>query len=70
VLCMMSISIGFFNLLPFPLLDGGQITAYTIEAVLGPISTTASSITTYGIILLALIFLLYVSYKDITALRH
>src|SRR3989344_3111860 len=34
----LSFSIGMFNLLPVPFLDGGQLAVYTIEAITGPVS--------------------------------
>ncbi len=33
LMALISVGIGFFNLLPLPMLDGGQITVHTIEAI-------------------------------------
>jgi regulator of sigma E protease len=35
VTCMISISLGFMNLLPIPMLDGGHLLFYAYEAVAG-----------------------------------
>ena len=32
---MLSINLGFINLLPIPVLDGGHLAFYTLEAILG-----------------------------------
>ncbi len=70
ILAALSISIGFFNLLPIPFFDGGQLAWYTIEAITGPLPDTAYNFVTYLFIGLFLLFLLYISLKDIRSLRR
>lgn len=68
ILAGLSMSVGFFNLLPVPFLDGGQIAAYTIEALTGPLSETAQTISTAIFFILFILFLLYISLGDIRSL--
>ena len=35
VACILSLSLGLFNLIPFPALDGGRILFLIIEAIIG-----------------------------------
>lgn len=69
ILGALSFSIGFFNLLPIPFFDGGQLAWYTIETLIGPIPQTAHTIVTYIFIGLFILFLLYISFKDIRMFR-
>ncbi len=52
-----SVSVGFMNLLPIPLLDGGHLVFYACEAVLGrPLSERMQEIgLRIGIVLVALL---------------
>ncbi|MFH1011287.1 MAG: RIP metalloprotease RseP [bacterium] len=70
-LAFVSISIGFLNILPFPVLDGGHIVYVLIEAILRrPISTKVKlAIQQIGFVLL-LLLVLVVSYHDIMRLFH
>lgn len=70
VLGALSFSIGFFNLLPIPFFDGGQLAWYTLEAIVGPLPESAFNITTYIFIGLFILFLLYISFKDIRMFRR
>lgn len=65
-IAFLSISLGIFNLLPIPILDGGHIFFFLIEAVRRkPISIRNREIVQQiGLVLLITIFL-YVSYNDI-----
>lgn len=69
VLAALSISIGFFNLLPIPFFDGGQLAWYTLEEITGPLPDAAFNTLSYIFIGFFLLFLLYVSLKDIRSLR-
>lgn len=64
----LSFSIGIFNLLPIPFLDGGQLAAYTLEALTGPISDNAYSISTLIFIAVFILFMLYITLGDIRKL--
>jgi regulator of sigma E protease len=70
VLAALSISIGFFNLLPIPFFDGGQLAWYTIEEITGPLPDTVFNAITYIFLGLLLAFLFYITFKDIVSLRR
>jgi regulator of sigma E protease len=71
LLAMLSTAIAFFNLLPLPILDGGQAVFIGIEAVRGkPINEEVMAyLQLAGLTLLALLFV-YVCYVDISRLIH
>lgn len=64
-----SVSIGFLNLLPIPVLDGGHLMYYAYEAAAGkPLSVRAQAIGfRIGIVLLAS-FMIFVTWNDISNL--
>lgn len=68
-LAFVSVSIGFLNILPFPVLDGGHIVYVLVEAIIRrPISTKVKlAIQQVGLVLLILLILV-VSYHDILRL--
>ena len=63
---MVSVSIGLLNLFPVPLLDGGHLLFYAIEAVRGrPLSERAQE---YGFrigLALVLMLMVFATYNDI-----
>lgn len=63
---LISTSLGFFNLLPIPTLDGGHLLFYTIEAIRGrPVNEKVQEwLFTIGFGALILL-LLFVTYKDV-----
>ncbi len=65
----LSLSIGIFNLLPIPVLDGGHIALLTLEAVRGRKLTAEQTqrVLTTGLAIIAVLFL-YVMFNDITRL--
>jgi regulator of sigma E protease len=69
VLALLSISLGVLNLLPIPILDGGHILFYSIEAVTGkPVSEHAQVVgTQIGLFLVASLMILAL-YNDISRL--
>ena len=69
VMALMSISLGVLNLLPVPLLDGGQIVLVSIEAIKGsPVSDRIQQgAVQLGLLLVGLMFVL-VTFNDLTRL--
>jgi regulator of sigma E protease len=69
VLALLSISLGVLNLLPIPILDGGHILFYSVEAVTGkPVSEHAQAVgTQIGLFLVAGLMILAL-YNDISRL--
>ena len=65
-LVFLNINIGFLNLLPIPMLDGGQLFFYMIEAALGrPLKEQNMIISQrLGVVILFLLFMLAV-YNDV-----
>jgi regulator of sigma E protease len=64
---MLSVSIGLLNLFPIPLLDGGHLLFYAVEALRGrPISERAQE---YGFrfgLAVVLMLMVFATYNDIT----
>lgn len=57
-----SVQVGLFNLLPIPMLDGGQAFDYTLQALLGHALTPEQiSILHYAIIMLLVLLILFIS---------
>ena len=69
LIALLSINVGFINLLPFPAFDGGRIVFLIIEKIKGsPIKPeTENKIHTIGFILL-LALMLYITFNDILKL--
>jgi regulator of sigma E protease len=66
LIAILSINIGFINLLPFPAFDGGRILFLLIEKIKGsPIdSKTENIIHTIGFVLI-MILMIYITFNDI-----
>jgi regulator of sigma E protease len=65
-IALISINIGFINLLPFPALDGGHIVYIIIEPIIRrPISTKVKLIIQQAGMALLLLLILFISYNDI-----
>jgi regulator of sigma E protease len=60
MMALISINLGVFNLLPIPLLDGGHLLLYLLEAIKrGPLSFRARQIASYiGMVLVLMLFVL------------
>jgi regulator of sigma E protease len=66
---ILSVSIGFLNLLPIPILDGGHLLFYAIEKLRGrPLSDRAQEIGYRIGFVMVLMLMFYVSYNDILRL--
>ena len=64
---MLSISLGVFNLIPLPILDGGRLVYYLIEAILGhPLSQRVQSIGMVTSSLMLFGLFLFVTWHDIS----
>lgn len=65
----MSVSIGFLNLLPIPVLDGGHLVYYAIEGVFGkPLGPRVQAIGYQIGLVLLVSFMLFVTWNDISGL--
>ena len=66
LIALLSVNVGFINLIPFPAFDGGRILFLIVEKIKGsPVSTKVENIIhSIGFILLILL-LLYVTFNDI-----
>jgi regulator of sigma E protease len=66
LLALISISLAVFNLIPLPILDGGQILFYTIEAIIGrPLPVKVKEYIHIGSWILILALIVYLSAQDI-----
>ncbi|NHK27710.1 RIP metalloprotease RseP [Parvularcula flava] len=66
---MISISVGFLNLLPVPVLDGGHLVFYGYEAIAGrPVSEAVQAVSFKIGIVILLSLMVFVSWNDVTQL--
>ena len=66
LMAMLSISIGLINLLPIPMLDGGHLMFYAIEAVRGsPLPDKAQEVGFRIGLAMVLMLMAFVTYQDI-----
>ena len=69
LVAILSISLGILNLLPIPVLDGGHILFYVIEAVKGsPLSERAQEYSMRGGLVLLLGLMIFVTVNDVVRL--
>jgi len=69
LLAIISVNLAVLNLIPLPILDGGQIVFYSIEAIIGrPINEKVREYIHIACWLLIMGLILYLSYKDIARL--
>ncbi len=69
LLAIISINLALFNLIPFPILDGGQLLLATIESVIQrPLPTKVREYIFIGTWLLFIGLILFLSFHDISAL--
>lgn len=70
-LALMNINVAFFNILPFPFLDGGHIALDTIELLYGkPLPATMMQIIHTVSIFLFIWFMLHISLQDIQRIKR
>jgi regulator of sigma E protease len=63
---LISINLAILNLIPLPVLDGGQLLFYTIEAIIGrPIPLKIREIISVITWILLLLLIIFISYRDI-----
>lgn len=66
IIALISISLGFMNLLPIPMLDGGHLAFYAFEAVRGrPVSARVQEYATLAGLALVLVFFVFVTWNDL-----
>jgi regulator of sigma E protease len=66
-IAIISVHLAILNLLPIPVLDGGHLLFYGIEAVIGrPVSTRMRETAQQIGIFLLLLLMIFVFYNDIT----
>ena len=69
LIALVSINLGFINLLPVPMLDGGHLLFYAIEAIRGgPVGAAAQEWAFRGGLLAVLALMLLVTFNDLGAL--
>jgi regulator of sigma E protease len=70
-LAMISINLAILNLIPLPILDGGQALFATMEAIFRrPLSTRFREYVALGTWLIFIVLTLYLSFKDIKFIRN
>ena len=68
-LVLISLSLGFLNLLPIPILDGGHIVFFTLEMIMGrPVSATAREWSAKVGMALLLGLMILATWNDLTRL--
>lgn len=66
-LAFLSINLGFINLLPVPVLDGGHLVFYSVEAVLGkPLSQRAQEMAFFMGFFLLMSLMVFATFNDLT----
>jgi regulator of sigma E protease len=66
LIVIITFSLGLFNLLPVPVLDGGHISIAVIETIIGrPIPLKLLQPITVAFIIILISFMLFVSYYDV-----
>lgn len=70
ILAILSINVAFFNLLPIPFFDGGKMLLFSIEAVVGPLSSELINAIYFAFFIILLIFIFFITFSDIRRLRR
>jgi regulator of sigma E protease len=70
IVAVISVSIGLLNLFPIPLLDGGHLLFYSIEAVRGrPLSERAQEVGFRIGLAIVVMLMIFATFNDIVHLR-
>ncbi|MFA6636922.1 MAG: RIP metalloprotease RseP [Candidatus Omnitrophota bacterium] len=70
ITAQVSMALAIFNLLPFPVLDGGHIMFLAAEKIMGrPVSVKVQEILTNAALILLIAFALFVSWQDVIKFR-
>jgi regulator of sigma E protease len=68
-IALVSVNLGILNLLPVPVLDGGHILFFGIEAIIGrPVSLRVREVAQQVGIFLLMLLMIFVFYNDIMRL--
>ena len=66
IVCVLTINLGVFNLIPFPALDGGRFVILAIEGVRGkPLNKNIESYVNFVGLMILFGFMIFVTFKDI-----
>lgn len=66
MVCVLTVNLGVFNLIPFPALDGGQLLFLAIEGVRGkPVNRNVQSYINFVGIMILFAFMIFITFKDI-----
>jgi regulator of sigma E protease len=69
-LAALSINLGLINLFPIPMLDGGHLLFYSIEAIMGrPVNEKAQEYSFRFGLILVLLLMVFVTWNDLVQLR-
>lgn len=67
-MALISINLGFINLLPIPILDGGHLLFYAVEAVMGrPVSARVQDMAFRSGLMLLLSLMIFVTLNDLAS---
>ena len=66
LVCVLTINLGIFNLIPFPALDGGRLVFLAIEGLRGkPVNKNVESYVNFIGLMILFGFMIFVTFKDI-----
>lgn len=66
LVCVLTINLGVFNLIPFPALDGGRLVFLAIEGVRGkPVNRNVEAAINFFGIMLLFGFMIFITFKDV-----
>ena len=66
IVCVLTINLGVFNLIPFPALDGGRFVFLAIEGIRGkPLNRNIEAYVNMAGLILLFAFMIVITFKDI-----
>ena len=66
IVSVLTINLGVFNLLPFPVLDGGQLLFLAIEGIIGrPVNRKIQSYINFVGVIILFGFMIFITCKDV-----